>query len=136
MNPALKKKIQEAVQPYLLQGNVIINELPEAEKAALKKFATTETGKRGQVLFKQGSFPKGVYWIVEGKVKIFQETHSGQRQTLYVYTENDLVGYRQFIADVTHPVTARFLEDTSYLHIPGHVFRNLIKDSPLFHAAC
>ena len=98
----------------------------------LIKSGRKENGKRGKLLFRQGTFPKGVIWLRHGKVKIYQETPSGQRQTLYIYTDGDLVGYRQVIADVVHPVSACLLEDSTFLQIPADAFRGLIRDLPLF----
>jgi CRP-like cAMP-binding protein len=132
LNQTLKIKIQQKVKPYILQTRLIFNDLPEKEKLALKKNAIPGSAKRGHYLFRQGTYPKGVYWLISGKAKIFQETPSGQRQTLYVYTDGDLIGYRQLIADVPHPVNSKWLEDASWLHIPADRFRSMIRDSPLF----
>ena len=128
----LEKKIHRVVQPYLLQNSLFFQDLPGNEMELLIKSGRKESGKRGKLLFRQGTFPKGVIWLLNGKVKIYQETPSGQRQTLYIYTDGDLIGYRQLIADVVHPVSACLLEDTTFLHIQSETFRGLIRDSPLF----
>jgi CRP-like cAMP-binding protein len=128
----VENKIHRVVQPYLLQSSLFFDDLPENEMELLKKSGREETGKRGKLLFRQGTFPKGVIWLLSGKIKIYQETPSGQRQTLYIYTGGDLIGYRQLIADVANPVSASLLEDTTFLHIHADIFRGLIRDSPLF----
>ena len=127
-----KKRIHRTVQQYLLQSSLFFHDLSENEIELLKKSGRKETGKRGKLLFRQGTFPKGVIWLLSGKAKIYQETPSGQRQTLYIYTDGDLLGYRQLIAEVVHPISASLLEDSTFLHIHADVFRGLIRDSPLF----
>jgi CRP-like cAMP-binding protein len=98
----------------------------------LEDRAKTENGKRGDVLFRQGTFPNGVYWLISGKIKIFQETPTGQKQTMYIYSDCDLIAYRQFIADEPHPVTAVLIEDTTYRFVPAEMFRGLLTSSPFF----
>lgn len=106
--------------------------LPEEDLGLLEKKALPKEGKRGEMLFKQGTYPNGVFWLVSGKAKIFQETPAGQRQTLYIYSDGDLIGYRQFISEEAHPVTAVLLEDSIYRHIPGETFRGLLNTSTFF----
>src|SRR4030095_6038135 len=91
----LDKKINRVVQQYLLQNSLFFHDLSENEMELLKKNGRKETGKRGKLLFRQGTFPKSVILLLTGKAKIYQETPSGQRQTLYIYTDGDLLGYRQ-----------------------------------------
>jgi CRP-like cAMP-binding protein len=86
----------------------------------------------GDVLFRQGTFPNGVYWLISGKIKIYQETPTGQKQTMYIYSDGDLIAYRQFIADEPHPVTAVLIEDTTYRFVPAEMFRGLLTSSPFF----
>ena len=125
-------RIQQATQPYLFRNSVILTHLPAEDLELLDKKALPQEGKRGDILFKQGTYPNGVYLLVSGKVKIYQETLVGQRQTLYIYSDGDLIGYRQFISEEAHPVSAALLEDSRYRHIPGETFRGLLHSSTFF----
>lgn len=125
-------RIAKTTQPYLFQNDTILTDLPVSDRDVLQQSAKPEPGKRGDVIFRQGAFPKGVYWLVSGKVKIFQETPVGQRQTLYIYSDGDLIGYRQFIAEEAHPVSAVLLEDAMIMLIPGETFRGLLSSSQFF----
>ena len=125
-------KISKLVKPYLVQNRQVLTELPEKEIALLEKQAVEEFHKRGKILFRQNGYPKGVYWLISGKIKIYQETASGQRQTNYIYSNGDLIGYRQFIANEPHPVSAKFLEDSVVKFIPGELIRKLLESSPVF----
>lgn len=64
--------------------------------------------------------------------KIFQEKKNGQRHTLYIYSDGDLIGYRQLIAEETNPVSCVLLEDASYILIPAELLRALLITSPFF----
>lgn len=125
-------KIARITQPFLFQNNFILTDLPVRDLLKLKENAKPESGKRGHALFRQGAFPTGAYWLLSGKVKIFQETPDGQRQTLYIYSNGDLIGHRQLIAEEVHPVSAVLLEDATIRFIPGDTFRELLNTSPFF----
>ena len=125
-------RIEKATQPYLFQNGSILTDLPVDDLRLIEANIFTETRKRGDVLFKQGAFPKGAYWLKTGKIKIFQGTTDGDRQTHYIYSDGDLIGYRQLIAEEANPVSAILLEDSTVSMIPADVFRGLISSSPFF----
>ena len=125
-------RLLKTVQPYLFQKGYILSNLPIKDLQVLKESGVVETGKRGEVLFRQGGFPKGVIWLLSGKCKIYQEGSNGQRQTLYIYSDGDLIGYRQLIAEVPHPVSAMLLEESTYIIIPAYAFRGLLQESLFF----
>lgn len=125
-------KIVKAIQPYLLQNESLLTDLPAADLDFLQKTVRPETRKRGEILFRQGAFPKGAYWLISGKAKIFQETASGLRQTLYVYSDGDLAGYRQIITEEVYAVSFALLEDSVVGFISNESFRHLLHHSPVF----
>jgi len=124
--------ITKATQPYLFQNGFILANLPETDLRKLEKNILVEFGKRGHILFRQNGFPNGVYWIIEGMAKIYQQSSNGQKHTVYIYSNKDLIGFRQLIAEEQHPVSAALLEDTTYRFIPGEIFRELLNTSPFF----
>jgi CRP-like cAMP-binding protein len=107
-------------------------DLPEKDQLTIRECGKSRNLKRGELLFRQGTTPRNVVWLIAGKAKIFQETPSGQRQTLYIYSDGDLIGYRQLIAGEVHPVSAMLLEDATITLIPEAAFRGLIDHSPAF----
>ncbi|WP_083822709.1 Crp/Fnr family transcriptional regulator [Haliscomenobacter hydrossis] len=125
-------RIARVTQPYLFQNSFILTDLPVKELLILQENAKPESRKRGDVLFRQGGYPKGAFWLLSGKAKIFQETPDGQRQTHYIYSNGDLIAYRQLIADEVHPVSATLLEDATVGFISTEIFRGLLNTSPFF----
>lgn len=125
-------KIEQAIQPYLLKNAFILTDLPAKDLAMLQETVKFEWRKRGEMLFRRGNSPKGAFWLKSGKAKIFQETPDGQRQTLYIYSNGDLIGYRQLISGEANPVSCILLEDTMVGFIPGKTFRDLLDLSPFF----
>lgn len=125
-------RMARVTQPYLFQNHFILTDLPVKDLAVLQEQVMTEAKKRGEVLFRQGGYPKGAFWLISGKAKIFQETSDGQRQTHYIYSNGDLIAYRQLIAEEVHPVSATLLEDSTVGFISAEVFRGLLNNSPIF----
>lgn len=128
----LTARITQTTQPYLFRNSFILTDLPTRDLALFQAGCQTDSRKRGNTLFHQGSYPKGVFWLLSGKAKIFQISPGGQRQTMYIYSDGDLLGYRQFIAGEAHPVSAVLLENATVGFIPGEVFRGLLEASPFF----
>lgn len=130
--PDSSSKISKITRPYLFRNGGMLNDLPEKDFATIEGSAKPKVVKRGEVLFKQGTTPRSVIWLLSGKVKILQETPGGQRQTVYIYSDGELIGYRQLIAGEPHPVSAVTLENSTIVIIPGQTFRGLIEQSPTF----
>ena len=128
----LQTRLSRVTQPYLLRNSFIMTDLPENELNILKKNTKRVTMKRGTVLFKQGAFPTAVFWLNAGKAKIFQGTATGQRLSYYIYSDGDIIGYRQLIAEEPNPTSAVLLEDAEVTVIPSEIFRNMIATSPYF----
>ena len=130
--PDQSSSLSKITRPYLFRNGAMIHDLPEKDSKIITESAKPKLLKRGEVLFKQGTVPRSVVWLISGKAKIFQETPGGQRQTVYIYSDGDLIGYRQLIAGEVHPVSAILLEDSTIMLIPAGTFKGLIDTSPKF----
>ena len=94
-------------------------------KASSKKLEK----KKGEIIFKKGTNPSGVFIILKGKVKIHQANQNGKSQILYIYRKGEFFGYKPLLCNETHPVTAEALEDVSMLFIPKATFLKVVKAS-------
>jgi CRP/FNR family transcriptional regulator len=128
----LSSAITKATLPYLFQYDFLLKELPAKDLDLLRLSAKPVKRKRGEILFHEGDTPTHVCWLFTGKVKISQETEAGRTQTLYIYSDGDLIAYRQLIAEEVHPVSAQLLEDSTIGFVPGNIFRKLLQDSHEF----
>ena len=124
--------LTKITSPFLFRNQEWMDKLPAMDRERLWQQGKHKYGKRGEWLFKQGTTPRHVVWLIRGKVKILQETPGGQRQTLYIYSNGDIIGFRQLIAEEIHPVSAVLLEDAEVVLIPANEFKSLMHDSPAF----
>lgn len=88
--------------------------------------------KKGEILFKEGTNPQGVYCIYSGKLKIYKIGDDGKEQIISIGQEGDMLGYRALISDERYPVTAEALEEVKLCVIPKPEFKRLMTESTDF----
>ena len=62
--------------------------------------------KKNQPLFIDGSSPRGVYCINEGKVKIFARGEEGKEQIIHLAAAGEIVGFRAMFSGEPYKVSA------------------------------
>ena len=95
------------------------------EKEDLEELDQTKgctTYKKGQLVFKQGSYPHGLYCINYGKVKLYQLAENGREQIVRLGKAGDILGYRSLLSGEQYTSTAEAIEECSVCFIPKHVF--------------
>lgn len=95
----------------------------------LKNFTTLKTFKKGADIFIEGAYPKGVYILEKGKLKIYQTTFEGAQQIMNIHVQGEIVGYRPVLCDEKYPVTATAIEDCTVAFIPKKNFLNALEKS-------
>lgn len=90
-----------------------------------------KTFKKNKILFKQGSFPDGVYYIKKGKIKVYQLNPDGKSQIIYLYIKGEYFGFRPIISSTLNPVSAETIEDTVVVFYPKDVFSKILNLSPV-----
>ncbi|MEW6469769.1 MAG: Crp/Fnr family transcriptional regulator [Bacteroidota bacterium] len=107
----------------------VLEGLPEDESRLLKEKMIRKEIKKGQLIYRQGSFPRGVYFLRKGKVKIYQTNSEGKEQIIYIYTRGESFGYRPILSAEPHPVSAKALEDSVLSFVPAQSFIRLLNRS-------
>ncbi len=83
--------------------------------------------KKGEVVFKIGSLPHGLFFIKSGKVKIFKYGSDGKEQILSIAGKSRFLGYKDLLADRRYTSGARVIEDSVLVFIPKKDFLRVIK---------
>ncbi|GAB4142789.1 MAG: hypothetical protein Fur0041_17880 [Bacteroidia bacterium] len=120
------------IEKYTFRNELLLELLPKQIKKELLSISTFKKLKKRRLLYREGTFPKGVYIIQKGKVKIFQTNSDGRSQIMYIYQKGDILGYRPMISNDLHPVTAEALEELSYFFIPREHFLKTLYEHPEF----
>jgi CRP-like cAMP-binding protein len=106
-----------------------LNDLPEEELEMLFAHTTEHLYSKGQVIFREGAYPTGIFFIKEGKVKKYKVDKEGREQIVYVANTGELIGFHALLAEERYPDSAAVLEDSKIVFIPKDDFLDVLNTS-------
>jgi CRP-like cAMP-binding protein/CheY-like chemotaxis protein len=122
-NDILKKEFIKSIAGI----NDFINEAKGVD--SLKKLSEEKDVriyKKKDDIYKEGGYPKGIYFVSKGKVKIYQTNELGKEFITELHTEGDFFGYLSLLKDEKYSSSASTLEDSEIYMIPKEDFFSLI----------
>ncbi|HEV9037999.1 MAG TPA: Crp/Fnr family transcriptional regulator [Puia sp.] len=87
----------------------VLADLPEQDLALLMSRKTESAYKKGQVIFREGGYPSGLYYVVNGRVKKYKSDHDGGEQIIYVAGTGELLGFHAILSGDNYPDSAAVL---------------------------
>lgn len=118
-----KKKFDKSIDGV----NDFINEARNF--GSLKELSTSRDVRhyrKKDVVFLEGAYPKGVYFINKGKVKIFHKNDQGKELISGLHKAGDFFGFLSLLKDEKYTHSAAVLEDAEIYMIPKEDFFSLI----------
>ena len=106
------------IEKWDFKSGSVLTDLPKAESDMLFANTVDHVYAKGQLLFREGTHPAGIYFILEGKVKKYKVDKEGREQIIYVANTGELVGYHALLAEERYPDSASTLEDSRIVMIP------------------
>ncbi len=125
----IDEKIDKILQGYLFSTGLGWENLPKSDLDSLMDSSQILQLKKKQILFKEGSFPNGVYIVKSGRIKIYKTNPDGSVHILFIYSPGEFFGYRPIIANTYWVIGAAALENCEILFIDRQVFSNTLKQS-------
>ncbi len=110
----------------------ILNVLTDEEYKFLISKQNEQKYVKGEVVFREGVVPSGIYFIIKGKVKKYKVDHSGREQIIYVAGQGEFIGYHAVLSEERYPDSAATIEDSVLSFIPKEDFLHVLNTSPLF----
>jgi CRP/FNR family transcriptional regulator len=101
----------------------------------LKELDDHKTGalyKKGEIIFKQGGFSRGLFCVYEGKVKLSRTGPSGKEQIIRFASAGDIMGYNAMLSKLPLSASAHVLEDAVVCFVPAKQFFEFIRSEPNF----
>lgn len=83
--------------------------------------------KKGETIFHEGTFPRGLYCVYNGKIKVTQIGVDGKEQIVHLAKNSDVMGYRAILGGDKYSCSAVALEDSLLCFIPKDVFFSLVE---------
>src|SRR5882762_3061568 len=109
-----------------------LNILSEADYADLLAHQSDMKYRKGDVIFREGSVPTGIFLIKNGKVKKYKVDSSAKEQIFYVAGQGELIGYHAVLSEERYPDSAAAIEDSLISFIPKEDFICILHRSPAF----
>lgn len=82
--------------------------------------------KKKEEIYKEGAYPKGIYFINKGKVKVYQTNEIGKEFITELYKEGDFFGYLSLLKNEKNTSSASTLEESEIYMIPKEDFFSLL----------
>lgn len=88
--------------------------------------------KKGESIFREGSYASGVYCINAGKIKLAMMGSEGKEQIVRMAKPGDIIGYKALLSGDRYSATATAIEDCNICFIPREIFLVILqKDAGL-----
>lgn len=117
------------ISQYFFSSSPVIGALNKSDVARFREHLRLKRMAKGKELYHEGSYPKAVYILKRGKVKIYHEGPSGTEKIIYLYSEGEMFGYRPLICGEKHPASAKTVEESSIYVLPAKQFLRVLSES-------
>lgn len=82
--------------------------------------------RKKEIIYDEGNYPKGIYFVNKGKVKTYRTHEMGKELITGLHKEGDFFGYLALLEDGEYSDTATALDDSEICLIPKEDFFSLI----------
>jgi CRP-like cAMP-binding protein len=117
-------------EEYKLKAHSFYDLLSSREAAYVKQHESVLRFSKNQVLFRAGSYSKGVYIMSKGRVKIYTTSLKGPESIIYFYSGDEFFGHRPLLGNEPFVFSAMALEETEIRLIPAEIFIEMVNSSP------
>lgn len=109
--------------------NSIFKDLKEDDKQLLEQNTSCKLYQKGELIFSEGAYPRGLFCVHSGKVKLSQIGTDGKEQIVHLANDGAVMGYRAILGEDTYSCSAMALEDSKVCFIPKAHFNELIENN-------
>jgi CRP/FNR family cyclic AMP-dependent transcriptional regulator len=104
--------------------------LPEADLAILVNDFRLREYHRDEIIFHEGDHGRDLYVIVQGKVRIFKTSPSGNETSINIFCVHDILGEFAVIDDQPRSATAKAIEPCNLLEMTQDRFLQHMQEMP------
>ncbi|MBZ4192492.1 Crp/Fnr family transcriptional regulator [Niabella beijingensis] len=122
------------IEKWDFSSDSILSGLSMEDLEPLMTHRLEQVYKKGEVIFREGGFPQGIFYIMEGMVKKYKVNDSGREQLFYVANTGELIGYHAVLSEDRYPDSAAALENSRIAFIPKEDFLETLQRSPVLNS--
>lgn len=115
------KKMNDIINNIELFKNLDIN-----IKKRLALFLRIEEYKKNNIIFMEGEVGKGVYFVIEGRIRLFKTSYEGKEVTINIISEGSTFAEVTMFSGFNYPVTAMSMERSKVAYISNNDLEKLI----------
>ncbi len=119
------------IDKFHFNSDSILEGLPENDMEALKSKMVSYKFKKGKMIFSEGTYPSGIFYLKTGKVKKFKTDQNGREHIIYICNGGELLGYPALLCEEPYSDSATTLEDAVLEFIPKDAFLKILVQSPI-----
>lgn len=117
------------IDKWNFKSESILADLPLEDYELLTTHKSEQVYPKGEIIFREGSSPSGIFFITEGKVKKYKVDNEGKEQIIYVANTGELIGYHAILAEDRYPDSAATLEESRIAFVPKEDFLVVLQRS-------
>ncbi|MBN9381827.1 MAG: Crp/Fnr family transcriptional regulator [Chitinophagaceae bacterium] len=121
------------IDKWDFKSQSIMAGLPEEDMAWLTAHQSVHIYSKGEIIFREGAYPTGIFFIITGMAKKFKTDKEGKEQIIYVANAGELIGYHAILEEDRFPDSAAALEESKVGFIPKEDFLETLRKSPLLN---
>ncbi len=121
------------IDKWDFKSESIFADLPVGDLALLMARKTEQVYKKGEIIFREGAHPAGIFYIENGMAKKYKVDREGREQIIYVANTGELLGYHAILSDDSYPDSAAVLEQSIITFIPKEDFLEAIRLSDVLN---
>lgn len=117
------------IDKWEFKSESILTDLPSSDLELLTIHKSEQNYKKGEIIFREGAYPSGIFYIIEGKAKKYKLDNDANEQIIYVANKGELLGYHAILSEDRYPDCAAALEESRIAFIPREDFIKTLNES-------
>jgi len=117
------------IDKWDFQSGSILTDLPSEDFELLTANKTEQTYSKGEIVFREGAYPSGIFYVTKGKLKKYKVDKDGKEHIIYVANVGELLGYHAILSEDRYPDSAAALEQSTIAFIPREDFLETLHQS-------
>jgi CRP-like cAMP-binding protein len=119
------------IDKWDFKSQSVLAELPVDDLEILMAKKSEQVYKKGEIIFREGAYPSGIFYIIDGKVKKYKLDKDAKEQIIYVANRGELLGYHAILSEDRYPDCAAALEESRIAFIPREDFLEALDQSKI-----
>ena len=120
----------ECIKGTCLRKVSLFNSLSDEELLDIKQNIDSKEYSKGDLIFREGSNGKTLYFINEGKIKLYKYTKYGKEQILHILSDGDFFGELDLLKDSNYKFNSMALSDCKICSLSKDELKEIIMKRP------